>query len=205
MPDARIASAMRKIISFFSLSERESVFEEQRSRKYTRFLRGRHIAYMIYGHFQPTGACETAQGLSDLFSICLQEMDVQDFNSRWAPILLGTSEMPPEYVLEGLCRNGLHGSELQTVFAMYNQEWSRDRVARSYQKYRKMVTQHVDQTIWTRNFKAQNQRIETGVFVKSQNGRNVSTESKVEECFQWKANGQCSRGDSCSFHPSWCA
>ena len=34
--------------------------------------------------------------------------------------------------------------------------------------------------------------------VKSRQGRNVSAERKVGECFQWKATGQCSRGDSCN-------
>ena len=141
----------------------------------------------IYVHFQTTGASDTAQGLSDLLSICLQYADVQDFDTRWDQILLGTIEMP---------RNRLQGFEqLQTVFAMYNQELSRDRVPPSCEKLRKMVRQHVDQTI---RFKAQNERIEIGVLVKSQKGRNVSADRKVGECFQWKANGQCSRGESCS-------
>ena len=34
---------------------------------------------------------------------------------------------------------------------------------------------------------------------KSQKGRIVSVERKVGECYQWKALGQCSKGDSCSF------
>ena len=137
---------------------------------------------MIYGHLQSTGACDTAKGLSDLFSICLQDDDVKDFDTRWDQILLGTSEMPPENVLEGLQRKRLQGSEqLQTVFAMYNQELSRGRVEPSYQKSRKMVRRHIDQTIRTRNFKARNERIEPGVLVKSQKGRNVSAERKMGE------------------------
>ena len=139
---------------------------------------------MIYVHFQSTGASDTAQGLSDLLSICLQDADVQDFDTRWDQILLGTIEMP---------RNRLQGFEqLQTVFAMYNQELSRDRVPPSCEKLRKMVRQHVDQTIRAQNFKAWNERIGIGVLVKSQKGRNVSADRKVGECFQWKANGQCS-------------
>ena len=58
------------------------------------------IAKMIYGHFQSTGVYDTAQGLSDLFSICSQDDDVQDFDTRWDQILSGTSEMPPENILE---------------------------------------------------------------------------------------------------------
>ena len=81
---------------------------------------------MIYGHFQSTVAYDAARSLSDFISICLQDDDVQDFDTRWDPILLGTSEMPPENVLEGLYRNRLQGSEqLQTAFAMYKQELSR--------------------------------------------------------------------------------
>ena len=34
---------------------------------------------------------------------------------------------------------------------------------------------------------------------KWKNWRNVSAERKVGQRFQWKASGQCSRGDSCSF------
>ena len=104
-----IASALRKIISITSCGKRVSV-EEKRGQKYNRFLRGRPIANMINGHFQSTGAYDTAQSLADLFSICFEDGD-QDSDTRWDQILLGTSEMPPENVLEGLCRNRLQGSE----------------------------------------------------------------------------------------------
>ena len=138
---------------------------------------------------------------SDLFNICLQNDDVQDSDARWDQILSGTSEMLPENVLEGLYRNKLQCSEqLQAVFAMSNPELNRDQEAPSCQKLRNMVRQHVDQTISTRNFKARNERIETGVLVKGHKGRNVSAERKVGDCFQWKANGQCSKGDSCSVY-----
>ena len=69
-------------------------------------------------------------------------------------------------------------------------------MASSFQKLRRMVRQHTDQTIRTRNLKARTERIETGVLVKSQNGTNVSVERKVGESLQWKATGQCSRRDS---------
>ena len=89
---------------------------------------------------------------------------------------------------------------------MYNHELERDRVTPSFQKLIRMGRQDIDQTIRTRNFKAQNERISTGVRVKSRTGRNVSAERKVGKYFQWKTNGQCSRGDSYSFFPrvsSW--
>ena len=81
MLDARIASAFRKIISSTSFRKRV-IFEGQRAQKYNRFLRGQ-IAYTIYGHFQSTAAHDAAQGLSDCSNICLQNDDVQDFDTRW--------------------------------------------------------------------------------------------------------------------------
>ena len=57
---------------------------------------------------------------------------------------------------------------------------------------RTMVRQPIDHTIKTRNFRARNERIE-GVLVK------CHVERKVGDCYQWKANAQCSRGDSCCF------
>ena len=97
MLDARIASTLRRIIFNACFKRRVSV-EEQRAQKQNRFLRGRQIAYMIYHHLQATGAYDAAQGLSGLFNICLQNDDVQDFDTRWDQILRGTTELLHENV-----------------------------------------------------------------------------------------------------------
>ena len=81
------ATALRKIIFNTSFKRRVSV-GEQRAQKQNRFLRGRQIAYMICDRFQATGAYDAAQGLSYLFNICLQNDDVQDFDTRRDHILL---------------------------------------------------------------------------------------------------------------------
>ena len=54
MLDAKIASALKKILTSVHFRKRVSV-EEQRGQKDDRFLRGRQIAYMIYQHFRATG------------------------------------------------------------------------------------------------------------------------------------------------------
>ena len=41
--------------------------------------------------------------------------------------------------------------------------------------------------------------MERGAVTKSQKGKKAYVEGKVGECFQWKSNAQCSKGDSCSF------
>ena len=51
----------------------------------------------------------------------------------------------------------------------------------------------------TRNFRVRNEIVEKGAVTKSQKGKKAYVERKVGECYQWKANGQCSKGDTCSF------
>ena len=55
----------------------------------------------------------------------------------------------------------------------------------SHQRYKTMVRRHVDPMVRTRNYKALNERIETGVLVQSHKGRKVSVERKVGEGYQW--------------------
>ena len=102
MLDAVIASALKRLLDKHIHFRRRVKVQEQRAQKYARFLRGRHIAYMIFEHFRATGACEAVQCLLDLFSIRLQNDDVQDFYVRWAQALQSATELPAEMILEGL-------------------------------------------------------------------------------------------------------
>ena len=60
------------------------------------------------------------------------------------------------------------------------------------------VKLHIDKMMRTRNFKVRNDVVERGSVTKSQKGKKAHVERKVGECFQWKAHGQFSKGDSCS-------
>ena len=114
--DAMIASALKKLLTSVHFRKRVSV-EEQRPQKYDRFLRGRQIAYMIYEHFRATGAYEAVQGLLDLFTMRLQNDDVQDFDARCDQALSAASEVPTEMALEGLYKQKLQDSvQIQTGF-----------------------------------------------------------------------------------------
>ena len=81
MLDAKIASELRQIISGTFYFRRRISVEEPRAQNHNQFLRGRQFAQMTHEHFQSTGAYDTAQGLSDLFNICLKNDDVQDFDT----------------------------------------------------------------------------------------------------------------------------
>ena len=126
--------------------------------------------------------------------VSLQRDDIQDFDKRWdqAPVSCNGHTQ-----VESLYKMKIRESvQLQTALAMYDQEIDRDRAVPSYQG---LKTIHIDQMVLSRNFKGRNERIETGVLLKTQKGKNASVERKSGECYEWQAKGRCSRGDACSF------
>ena len=70
MLDAKIASALNKIIPNSQFKKKVSL-EEQKAQKEDRFLRGRQIAFMIYDYFRVTCAHDTVLDCADLFSVTL--------------------------------------------------------------------------------------------------------------------------------------
>ena len=93
--DARIASALNKIIHN-SLFKRRISLEEQKAQKEDRFLRGRQIAYLIYEYFPVTGANDSVEDYTDLFTIVLQNDDIQEFDSKWDGILSPMTKIPSD-------------------------------------------------------------------------------------------------------------
>ena len=85
--DARIASALNKIIHNSHFKRRISL-EEQKAQKQDRFFRGRQIAYLIYEYFRDTGANDSVENYADLFTISLRNDNIQEFDSKWDGVLL---------------------------------------------------------------------------------------------------------------------
>ena len=82
--DARIASALNKIIQNSQFKRRISL-EEQKAQKEDCFLRGRQIAYLIYDQFRvkkkkKTGTHDSVENYTDLFTIVLRNDDIQEFD-----------------------------------------------------------------------------------------------------------------------------
>ena len=108
--------------------------------------------------------------------------------------------MPSDPILEGLYKSKLQNSaQLSTVMALYDQEVARNNGTPNYQQLKTAVKLHIDQTMRNRNFRARNDVVERGSVTKSQKRKQSIVEEKVGECFQWKAQGQCSKTDSCRF------
>ena len=70
MLHAKTALALKKILTSVHF-RRRLLFEEQRTQKDDRFLRGRQIAYMTYEYFRATGADEATRNYRILFSFRL--------------------------------------------------------------------------------------------------------------------------------------
>ena len=79
--DAKIASALNKIIHNSHFKRRISL-EEQEAQKQDRFLRGRQNAYLIYEYFRDTEANDSVENYADLFTIGLRNDDIQEFDSK---------------------------------------------------------------------------------------------------------------------------
>ena len=122
MLDAKIASALNKIIPNSHVKKKVSL-EEQKAQKEDRFLRGRQTAFMINDYFRVTGAHDTVLDYADLFSVTLRDDNVQEFDTRWDEVLPSMSEVPSNDILESLYTLRLRESDqLKTVLELYDME-----------------------------------------------------------------------------------
>ena len=101
MLDAKIASALNKIIKNSHFKKKVSL-EEQKAQKEDRFPRGRQIAFMICDYFRVTGAHDTVLDYADLFSVILRDDSIQEFGTSWDEVLLLMTKIPSDDILESL-------------------------------------------------------------------------------------------------------
>ena len=115
MLDAKIASALNKIIQNSQLKKKVSL-EEQKAQEEDRFLRGRQIAFMIYDCFRVTGAHDTVLDYADFFFVTLHDDNIQELDTRWDEVLLSISKIPSGEILECLYKLRVRESDqLKTV------------------------------------------------------------------------------------------
>ena len=99
--DAKIASAPNRIIHNTQFKGKVSL-EEQKAQKEDRFFRGRQIAYLIYEYFRGTGATDFVENYAEPFTVVLRNDDIQEFDSKWDGILVSTTQIPSDEILESL-------------------------------------------------------------------------------------------------------
>ena len=210
MLDAKIASALNKIIQNSQFKKKASL-EEQKAQEEDRFLRGRQIAFMIYDYFRVTGAHGTPLDYADLFSVTLHDDIIQEFGARVGrSSIVEVIKSPSNDILESLYKLRIRESnQLKTVLELYDMEihQKKKKTVPNYQKLKTMVKRRIDQTLRLRNFDARHGRIESGAVIKSRKGL-TGVEGGKGICYQCKEKGQCSQGDRCSFRhrdPRSCA
>ena len=194
----KIASALNRIIHYTRFKKKVSL-EEMKAQKEERFLRGRQIAYLTYEYFRVTGANDSVDNYADLFTIVLRNDDIQEFDSKWDEILLSMTQFPSDDILEGLYKLRIRESEkLKTVLELYNMEIYQKKAGPDYHRLKTMAKRSIEQNLRIKNFEARNGNYEKNAVV--QNQRTKQREQRtLGDCWQWKANGQCSKGDNCSF------
>ena len=196
--DARIASALNRIIHNSHFKRRISL-EEQKAQKQDRCLRGRQNAYLIYDYFQVTGANDSVENYTDLFTIVLRNHDIQEFNSKWDGILLSMTKNPSDDILEGFYKLRIRESEkLKTVLELYDLETHQKKLGPDYHRLKTMVKRSIEQEIRNKSFGARSGNFEKNAVVKSQ-GTKQRVRRILGDCWQWEINGQCVKGDNCSF------
>ena len=198
MLDARIASALNKIIQNSQFKKKVSL-EEQKAQKEDRFLRGRQIASMIYDNFRVTGAHDTVLYCADLLSVTLHDYNVQEFETRCDEVVLSVSKIPSDDVLEslykientwvratqnciGIVRHGDSSEDIDTQLSQF--EDNGEEKFRSETSITKLWRQAGEN--WNRSSGQESKGI-------------IGVEGGKGICYQWKEKGQCLQGDRCSF------
>ena len=196
--DAKIASARNSIIHNSHFKRKDSL-DEQKAQKEDRFLRGRWVACLIYEYFRVTGANDSVENYADPFTVVLRNDDIQEFDSKRDGILLSMTKIPSDDILEGLYILRIRESEkLETALEFDNMEIHQNKPGPDYHRLKTMVTRSIEQNLRIRNFEPRNGNYERNAVVKNQ-GTKQCGQRTLGDCWQWKTNGQCSKGDNCSF------
>ena len=109
------------------------------------------------------------------------------------------TKIPLDDIWEGLYKLRIPESEkLKTVLELYDLEIHQKKKGPENHKLKTMVKRSIEQDIRNRNFGSRIGNYERNAVVK-----NPGTKQRVQrilgDCWLWKASGQCSRGDNCSF------
>ena len=109
------------------------------------------------------------------------------------------TKIPHDDILEGLYKLRIRESEkLKTVLELYDLETHQKKLEPDYHRLKTMVKRSIEQDIRTKNFGIRN-----GNFEKNAVKKNQGTKQRVRrilgDCWQWETNGQCVKGDNCSF------
>ena len=184
----------------------EFLFQGKRSVWRNRRLRKKIISFAEYTSLTWSATASSLLTIMTLFLItliCPQSLFAMmmflNLIRDGMKFYLSMIKILPGDVLESLDKLGTRApDQLKTVLELYDMEIHENMSMPDCQKLKTMVKRSTDQKLILRNFDARHERIKTGAVVTNRGGQR-GVERGQGECFQWKAKGQCSRGDKCSF------
>ena len=124
-------------------------------------------------------------------------MTFRKLDSKWDGIFLSMTQIPSDDILEGLYKLRIRESEkLKTVLELYDLEIHQKKFGPDYHRLKTMVKRSIERDFRMRNFGARDGNYEKNAVVKN-HGTKQRGQRILGDCWQWEANGQCSKGDNC--------
>ena len=109
------------------------------------------------------------------------------------------TKIPSDDILEGLYKLRIRESEkLKTVLELYDLEIHQKKAGPDYHRLKTMVKRSIEQDSRNKKFGARNGNYERNALVKNQETKQRG-QRILGDCWQCETNGQCSKGDNCSF------
>ena len=102
------------------------------------------------------------------------------------------TKIPSDDILVSLYQLRIRESEkLKTVLELYDLE-THQKLGPDYHRLKTMVKRSIDQDIRNKNFGIRNGNYEKNAVVNNQ-GTKQRVQRGLGDCWQWEANGQCSK------------
>ena len=109
------------------------------------------------------------------------------------------TKIPPDDILEGLYKLRIRESEkLKTVLELYDLETHQKKLGPDYHRLKTMAKRSIEQEIRNKYFGIRDGNFEKNAVVKNQ-GTKQRVQRILGDCWQWETNGQCVKGNNCSF------
>ena len=133
---------------------------------------------MIYEQFRVTGTHDSVENYTDLFTIVPRNVDIQEFDSKWDGILVSTTKIPHDDILEGLYKLRTRESEKRkTVLELYDLETHQKKLGPHYHRLKIRVKRSIEQETRNKNFGARSGNFEKNAVVKNQGTKTACTKN----------------------------
>ena len=119
--------------------------------------------------------------------------------SETSSYLLSLTKIPHDEILEGFYKLRIRQSEkLKTALELYDLETHQKKTGPDYQRLKTIVKRSIEQENRIKNFGQEVEILRRTLWSRIREQNSVYKEF-FGDCRQWETNGQCVKGDNCSF------